>query len=130
MESNIFINQAFTNAINLYLENKQSSDSIEFSTFPVMVIRTLILIYGELDIINPFRTNNEDRMGGFDSNLTKFGFSKRALTNFKNCFQKCIENQTHPNIYFLKVEKYLIDMFFYRKKVINNTEEQIKSFQS
>lgn len=130
MESNIFINQAFTNAINLYLENKQSSDSIEFSTFPVMVIRTLILIYGELDIINPFRTNNEDRMGGFDSNLTKFGFSKRALTNFKNCFQKCIENQTHPNIYFLKVEKYLIDMFFYRKKVINTTEEQIKSFQS
>lgn len=130
MESNIFINQAFTNAINLYLENKQSSDSIEFSTFPVMVIRTLILIYGELDIINPFRTNNEDRMGGFDSNLTKFGFSKRALTNFKNCFQKCIENQTHPNIYFLKVEKYLIDMFFYRKKVINTTDEQIKSFQS
>ena len=130
MEGQNFINSAFTNAINLYLNNKQSSDSIEFSTFPVMVIRTLILIYGELDIINPFRTNNEDRMGGFDSNLTKFGFSKRALTNFKNCFQKCIENQTHPNIYFLKVEKYLIDMFFYRKKVINTTDEQIKSFQS
>ncbi|MCI8575399.1 MAG: hypothetical protein HFI09_02910 [Bacilli bacterium] len=130
MEGNIFINQAFTNAINLYLENKQSSESTTFSTFPVTVIRTLIFIYGELDIINPFRTNNEDRMGGFDSNITKFGFSKRSLTDFKDSFQKCFETNIIPNVYFLKVEKYLIDMFFYRKKAMGSTEEQISSFQT
>ena len=130
MEGQNFINSAFTNAINLYLNNKQSSDLPSFWTFPVMVIRTLIFIYGELDIINPYRTNNEDRMGGFDSNITKFGFSKKALNNFKKNFQNCLEIKTRPNPYFFKLEKYLIDMFFYRKKVIGASEEQIKEFQS
>lgn len=130
MEGNIFINSAFTNAINLYIENKQSENNPAFSSFPVMVIRTLIYIYGELDIINPFRTNNENRMGGFDSNITKFGFPKKSLQKFKECFFKYNDAKTFPNPYFLKIEKFLIDMFFYRKKALGATEEQINTFKN
>lgn len=130
MEGNIFINDAFTKAINIYIENKQMENNPIFSTFPIMVIRALIYIYGELDIINPFRTNNEDRMGGFDSNVTKFGFSKKSLQEFKSCFQKYSSAKIIPNAYFLKIEKYLIDMFFLRKRTLGATEEQIKNFQS
>lgn len=130
MEGNIFINESFTKAINLYLENKHTETNPIFSSFPVMVIRALIFIYGELDIINPFRTNNEDRMGGFDSNVTKFGFSKRSLKEFKEAFQKYSTASVQPNAYFLKIEKFLIDMFFYRKKALGATEEQITSFQN
>lgn len=129
MPEQIFINQAFTKAINLYLDNKQNPEKNIFSSFPVMVIRTLINIYGELDIINPYRTNNENRMGGFDSNLTKFGFSKIKLQDFKTIFQNYYEENSRPDVIILKIEKYLIDMFFWKKKAINITDEQIAEFK-
>lgn len=130
MEGNVFINPAFTNAINLYLENKHNNTGNIFNSFPIVVIRTLIFIYGELDIINPFRTNNENRMGGFDSNLTKFGFSKKALKKFKEAFQNYNTISTIPNSYFLIIEKSLIDMFFFKKKVTGITDEQFVNFKS
>ncbi|MCI8394529.1 MAG: hypothetical protein HFH86_03500 [Bacilli bacterium] len=129
MSEHIFINQAFTSAINLYLTNKQTPENPLFSSFPVMVIRTLINIYGELDIINPYRTNNENRMGGFDSNLTKFGFSKSKLQDFKITFQNCHDATQPLNLCIIKIEKYLIDMFFLRKKTVAITEEQIIEFK-
>jgi len=128
----IFINPTFTSAINMYMTYKQAGDNPVFSSFPVMVIRALIAIYGELDIINPFRTNNENRMGGFDTNITKFGFSNQSLQNFKESFQKYSEMKQikqYPNIYFLKIEKHLIDMFCYRKKSVSITEAQIEEFK-
>ncbi len=133
MKESIFINQAFTTSIKTYIDNKETPENPILFSFPVMVIRTLIAIYGELDIINPYRTNNEDRMGGFDSNLTKFGFSNKLLKDFKISFQKYYEtknNNLKPNIYFLKIEKYLMDMFFYRQRAINMTNDQLIAFQA
>ena len=49
-----FINEAFSKAINDYLESKDSKDGILYNSFLVVVIRMLIIIYGELDIINPY----------------------------------------------------------------------------
>lgn len=133
MKSDIFINQAFTNAITMYINAKQSNNNDDFFSFPVVIIRTLISIYGELDIINPFRTNNEERMGGFDANLTKFGLSSKKLQRFKEDFQnyyQAKQNQKFPNPYFLKIEKCLMDMFFLKKRSINITEEEFKNFQN
>ena len=79
MKDNIFVNIAIQDAIETYMNYKQTTDNEMFFSFPVMVIRTLIAIYGELDIINPYRTKNEDRMGGLDENLTKFGFPTSSL---------------------------------------------------
>lgn len=131
MGADIFINQAFTSAINQYIVNKENESTPIFFSFPVMVIRTLTFIYGELDIINPFRTSNENRMGGFDTNITKFGFSIKKLQDFKRCFQSYFEAQTQgkpTNSFLLQIEKYLIDMFFIRKKAIQITETQEKEF--
>ncbi len=133
MGESVFINKAFTSAIQTYLQEKQNPNNPILFSFPIMVIRTLIAIYGELDIINPYRTNNENRMGGFDTNLTKFGFSQKSLKDFKESFQKYTDltlNHQNANIYFLKIEKYLIDMFFFRKKASNMTQEQVQSFQT
>lgn len=132
MGENIFINQAFTDAINLYLSNKQTPENPVFSSFPVVVIRSLIVIYGELDIINPYRTNNEDRMGGFNANLTKFGFAKADLQKFKEEFQKyMIERQKSQNVdqHIIELEKKLIDMFCARRKALSMNEQEIENFQ-
>lgn len=133
MNNNIFVNQAFTNAITMYIKAKKSDNNTEFFTFPVMVIRTLIAIYGELDIINPYRTQNEERMGGFNANLTKFGLSEKKLQQLKDDFQNYFltkQSNIFPNLYFLKIEKTLMDMFALKKKSVNLSEEEIVKFQN
>ena len=86
MIGNVFINEVFSRAIELYLKYKDKPNEPEYHRFLVMAIRTLVSIYGELDIINPYITQNEHNMGGFDSNLTKFGFPKSDLEDFKKQF--------------------------------------------
>ncbi len=132
MKDNIFINLAINSAIESYMNYKQTTDNEMFVSFPVMVIRTLIAIYGELDIINPYRTQNENQMGGFDENLTKFGLPASSLKKFKESFENyriAKEKKEFPNPYFIEIEKLLIDMFYYRKKSMNLSSEEIENFQ-
>ena len=132
MIGNVFINKVVSHAIELYLKYKDKPEEPDYHRFLVMAIRTLVFLYGELDIINPYITQNEHNMGGFDNNLTKFGFPNNALEDFKNQFLIFLEeakNSKVPNSGFIQIEKYFIDMFFYKKKSMNLTEEDVLKFQ-
>ena len=129
MIGKVFINEVLSKSIELYLKYKDKKDSLEYNSFYITAIRTLIYIYGELDIINPYITQNEHNMGGFDSNITKYGFPAPLLDDFKKqfvLFNEAIQNKSKPNVPFIKIEKYLIDMFFYKQKMMNllSTEEE------
>lgn len=125
MNQNFFINEAFTLGIKQYLENKENND------FLTVVIKTLINIYGELDIINPYKTNTESGMGGFDENIVKFGYSRENLSLFKQEFLNYyLTKDQIPNKYFSKIEKDLIDMFFLKVKSVNHDEEIFNNFKS
>jgi len=117
-----FINEVLSKSIEDYLKYKNKPESLEYSSFLVVVIRSLIFIYGELDIINPYITRNETNMGGFDVNLTKYGFPLSLVQEFKACFldfqQEC-NAMKKPNSAFLKIEKFLIQMYFYKQKTMN-----------
>ncbi len=130
MEGNIFINEAFTNSIRDYLTYKNNPSREEFNSFCVMVIRTLIQIYGELDIVNPYRTNGER---GFKDNLKKFGCSEEFLESFFNDVQTFYANQDNDEIgkeLFLKIQENLVDMFVLRKKHVLVTDEEMEKFKS
>lgn len=127
-----FVNQAFSHAIELYLRLRDHKENSEYDSFLVVAIRTLVCIYGELDIINPYITQNELNMGGLDNNITKFGFPKDKLQDFKQQFMEYqIENEKNqkPNKAFIRIEKYLIDMFFYKKAGIQVSPEEEKMVQ-
>ena len=127
-----FINPVLSHAIEMYLKYKDHPEDPNFSEFTVMVVRTLVFIYGELDILNPYITHNEHMMGGFDSNITKYGFSIDALTDFKNQFLKFVEEQQkniRPNSAFIKIQKYLIDMYSYKQKTMNLPIDQLMLFK-
>ena len=114
-----FINAELSNAIELYLKYKTQPENPIFQSFLVVVIRTLVAIYGELDILNPYITKNEKMLGGWNTNLTKFGFPLEKLDDFKKQFTEFVkseQNNEKPNIPFIKIEKTLILMFFYRHK--------------
>lgn len=125
-----FINEVINKAIEDYLKYKETPNDIHMYTFPVVAIRTLIFIYGELDIINPYITKNEHSLGGFNSNITKYGFKESKLQDFKDQFLKFGETSQRPNYAFLNIEKYLIEMYFCKQKAMGLTLENQEEFKS
>lgn len=128
-----FINDVINKAIEDYLKYKQMPDNEAFSRFPVLAIRTLIYIYGELDIINPYITRNEQSMGGFDSNLMKYGFTKDKIEDLKDSFlryEKNLTNQTIPNEGLISIEKYLMEMYLLKEKSMHLTKDDEALFNS
>ena len=55
-----FVNEAVDKAINDYLQSKNIEESVLFNSFLVVVVRILVIIYGELDIVNPYAIKNEN----------------------------------------------------------------------
>lgn len=130
MDGNVFINEAIGKSIQNYLIYKSNPNREEFNTFLVMVIRTLTLIYGELDIVNPYRTNSER---GFDENLKKFGYSEEELVEFKQEIMSFYQNKDNDEIckdLFLSIQKKLVDMFVLRKSHVLVSDEEIEQFKS
>ncbi len=128
-----FINLAVSQAIENYLKYKDKKDDPMFWSFLVVVIRSLIFIYGELDIINPYITQNEHNMGGFDSNLSKYGFSLEKIQDFENQFlefQKQEKENQFPNFAFIMIQKYLIQMFFLKQRTMHMEKQVTDEFKS
>lgn len=126
MNQNIFINEAINTGILNYLNNVNGDE------FITIVIKSLVSIYGELDIINPYKTNTESGLGSFDENITKFGYSSEELSLFKqNVMNFYLTKNDMPNKYFNIIEKQLIDMYFYKisSVVKNNADSFVNLIQ-
>jgi len=121
MKNKEFINKAFDTAIKTYIDNKDKPNSIAYNSFLAVTIRILALIYGKLDIINPYYLDNSVV---FFQNLAKYGMDPAELAVFKEAFLDFynfeIENEKRKiklqNPHFKIVLKYLIDMFVAKKK--------------
>lgn len=124
----VFINEALTKAIIDYQNSKTEPAGVVFNSFLVVVLRSLICIYSELDIFNPYITGNAD---SFKENLAKFGYPKEKiellLTNLNNFY---LEEKEHygKNDYFLEIEKQLVDMLICKKMNFHLTEKEVKDF--
>lgn len=132
MKEGYFVNVAFTEALKSYLASFDNKDGIMYNSFEVVVIRILALIYGRLDILNPYYLNNSV---AFFNNLAKYGMSKVDIAMFKeeflNFYNFNKNNQSSrfkvKNPYFKTTLKYLVDMFIAKKKntgVTFSEEEQ------
>ncbi len=121
MKEGHFVNVAFEEAIKAYLTNKQKQDGVIYNSFFVVTIRILVLIYGELNILNPYYLNNEVALF---SNLSKYGLSKSDIAVFKEEFlnyynfeKENIKNKVKvKNPYFKTVLKGLVNMFVAKKR--------------
>ena len=131
--NSLFINEALTKAITDYQNSYTNQQGVMYNSFLVVVIRLLISIYSELDIINPLSMSNEEL---FKNNLTKYGYNKNRvnlfLENLKNYYRVEVYNAHNEtkikNDYFIIVQKDLIDMFMAKKTNYQVTKEDIQSF--
>lgn len=131
----VFINEAFTKAINDYQTSKDQPEGITYNSFLTVVIRLLVCLYSELDIINPIMTNNDDAL---KENLAKFGYSLENLETFFNNLQLFYEIDRKnekltikkDNPYFVEIQKQLVDMLICKKLNFHLTEKEVVEFYS
>ncbi|MEG1150129.1 MAG: hypothetical protein RSE17_02435 [Bacilli bacterium] len=129
----VFVNEAFTKAINDYLDNKKLENGIEYNSFLVVFIRLLMTIYNELDIINPFMIGSEETL---KSNLNKFGYSVVDINTLFDNLQKFYEIDKEnikltvkkDNPFFITVQKQLVDMLIAKKMNFHLTEKDSEDF--
>ncbi len=131
--NSFFINDALTKAIDDYQKSYTNQQGVLYNSFLVVVVRMLINIYSELDIVNPLSISNEEL---FKNNLTKYGYTKNRvnlfLENLRN-YYRVEEYNAHNttkfrNDYFIIVQKDLIDMFIAKRNNYQVTEEETKYF--
>ncbi len=132
MES-YFINEAFDCAINDYLNSRDAETGVLYNSFLVVVIRMLINIYGELDIINPYHMRDET---AFLNNLKKFGVSEEEINNLARSMdgfyvidrrnEGAYKRENNP--YFISVQKIIIDLYNQKRLTFGVAESDAKVF--
>ncbi len=129
----LFINEAFTKAINDYLDNKDKQDGIVYNSFLVVFIRLLSIIYNELDVINPYMIGSVESLR---SNLSKYGYLESNINKLLAELQLYYDIEKNnakleikeDNPYFISIQKQLIDMFILKKLNFHVTEKETKEF--
>lgn len=129
MQDNIFINNAITDAMELYIKSKDKKNSLDYNKFLCSVVRMLVLIYGEESLIKAY---NEKDVDSFDKILLKYNYPLEELDSFKVNFfkfhrselrqqQKAIKKK---NKYFNLVQKHLIDMMI-KKNIVEKVDNLV-----
>ena len=132
MQENIFVSKAMNDAMQLYNSSKDNYESLNYNRFLCVVIRMLILIYGN-EIIDAYNSKN---IIVWENLILKYGFEKKDYDNFIIVLDKFynfdIRQQKKSikkkNKYFDVVQKYLIDMMVKRKNVELIDNDIIKEF--
>lgn len=131
----VFINEAFEKAISDYLQSSDKVQGVIYNSFLVVVIRLLKNLYGELDLINPYKMNDEELL---KENLSKYGYSKFKvelfLSNLQLFYDIEKENQNKQiktkNHYFITVQKDIIDMLICKKLNFDLKQSDVTDFYS
>lgn len=129
----VFINEAFSKAISDYQSSVDNPQGIKYNSFLVVVIRLLVSIYSELDIINPYMMEDEELL---KLNLAKFNYNKvnieLFLSNLELFYDYEVVNEKKKikskNPYFIEIQKSLVDMFICKKLNFYITEEETNIF--
>ena len=129
----VFVNEAFTKAVDDYLKSSDNPQGVTYNSFLVVVVRMLICIYSELDIVNPMVVGDEDLLY---KNLMKFGYLRDSLgiffSNLQQYYDIAKDNEHSDNKiknpYFITVQKDLVDMFIAKKLNFYLTEEEVREF--
>jgi hypothetical protein len=123
----IFINEAIDIGIKNYLKNNNEQIDTAHS-FETKVIILLINIYGEINIINPYKLNDQK---AFTTNLAFYGLPYASIQNFIKLMDEyenwLTSSNTPKNDILEKISIILMEMVLYKNKSqkINQTEYSI-----
>lgn len=124
-----FINAFIDNGISNYLLMKNNMIYEKEHTFEVYVIKALCKIYGEINIINPYKIHSEN---SFKCNLLMYGLTEKEmelLFSYFNSYENWLNSDNVGKTDLTaKIEKVLVNMLLIkcRKRMIS--EEDLEWF--
>lgn len=124
MKREVFINNGINYAINEYLKYKNTPEHMNYNAFLVVIVRLLVIIYDELDIITPYYLNSEN---SFDTNLRKFGYPNLEIQEFKSLLNQFYDEPSEH--LFITIQEMVIDMLSYKKRMIDLDKKDISQFR-
>ena len=130
MLMNIFINNAIHSGILNYLAAQENKEIDKVHIFEYWVVKVLVTIYGEVNIINPFNHGDAD---GFKNNLCSYGLKENEANNFINYLSEYDKWLNNPNLVGktdipTKIETLLISMVILKNSNQTLDDEDIKFF--
>ena len=130
MNENYFINESIDSGISNYSLIKDGKDYDKAHIFEVYVIRCLCKIYGELNILNPYRIKNEY---SFKTNLVMYGYTVKEMEEFislLNEYSRWLNSEKSVGKTDLtsKIEICLINMILVRNRSKKFDDSEIEFF--
>jgi hypothetical protein len=118
--SKVFVNSSITYGIENYL-NKQTNQSINnIHIFEMHVIEMLVKIYGEINIINPYKLGDEKQL---IKNLQIYGMKSKTINRLfilLNEYSRWLNSTINSkNNIITEIEKILIQMVLLKNKKKN-----------
>ena len=128
--NNYFINDSIHNGLSNYLLIKQGKDYNKAHIFEVYIIRCLCKIYGDINILNPYRIGNAN---SFKSNLIMYGLPVNEMEIFiklMDDYSKWLNSKKNVGKTDItsKIEMILVNMIIERNKTIKFTDKEIEFF--
>jgi len=127
----VFINEFIDSGITNYLLMKDNKIYEKEHIFEINVIKALCKIYGEINIINPYKIQSEN---SFKCNLLMYGFLEKdmeLLFSYFDMYEKWLSSETVGKTDLTtKIEKLLVNMILVkcRKRMLD--EETLEWFDN
>lgn len=129
--NNIFINEFINNGINAYLLKRQGKDYSLAHIFELSVIEVLIRIYGEINIVNPYKTGSEKSLR---DNFKIFGLTNEEYYKFigyLNDYNDWLNSMSREkNDTIKEIELLLIRMILLKNINIKATKDDIEVYDN
>lgn len=126
-----FINYFIESGISNYLLMKNGMIYEKEHTFEIYVIKALCKIYGEINIINPYKIHSEN---SFKCNLLMYGLTEKEMNMLFNYFEEYESWLSSSNVgktdLTTKIEKILINMILIKCRKRKIGEETLEWFDN
>lgn len=129
INKSIFINQAINDALDNYVNKKLTEQKISAVDFTTNIIKTLMFIYSESEILNTYNQKDETR---FDAILLQYGFPSDALKVFYQQMQEFSNWQkqnSHKTFLITEIQKTIIEMIKYKSNVFEISDLEIQTYE-
>lgn len=127
----IFINEALTYGINSYLLKKARQEYSKAHIFELTIAELLVSIYGELNVINPFKTYSEK---SFRDNLKVYGLTNEEYYSFikllNEYFTWLNSNSREKNNIINSINKILVKMIVLKGLNTELTNEEVTLYDN
>lgn|SRR5574344_527364 len=124
-----FINQGINSGIVNYLKEKNNEPIDMTHYFEMQIIKMLVLIFGEINIINPYKARDEK---SFKENLQIYGYSKIGVDNLLlavSDYETWLNSPNgNKNSSFTKINNILMEMLLSRNMKKKLSQETLINF--